>query len=158
MGYDGQTMTIYDTTYFDGANNNAPSTTSTPLPTSGVGTEYSGGLLGDTLYLRDYLLVKDVYGNVTANSVKYPTSSTSYWLASRNYFYPNIDAIRHFGVHIIDYNSGLTNSAGIVKTYNDPGWTDRTWMAGLRPIVTLNQSVRVAGESGTKADPYTLTK
>lgn len=85
MGYDGQTMTISDTSAFDGSTNISPGTTTTPQPTSGTGEEYGGGVLGDTLYLKDYQLVENIYGNVIANKVGTSTAK-DYWLASRRFY------------------------------------------------------------------------
>ena len=82
IGYDGQTLTIADTSAFDGTTNTALGTTTTSDPKTGTGEEYSGGVLGDTLYLKDYLLVENVYGNVKAYKVE-TTTATAYWLSSR---------------------------------------------------------------------------
>ena len=65
MGYGGQTSIIADTSAFDGSTNTEPGTTTTPSPESGTGEEYSGGVLGDTLYLKDYQLVSGVYKSDT---------------------------------------------------------------------------------------------
>lgn len=71
MGYGGQTSIIGDTSAFDGTTNTPPSTTTTLSPTTGTGEEYSGGVLGDTLYLKDYTLVSNVY---KSNNATYGSS------------------------------------------------------------------------------------
>ncbi len=94
MGYDGQTAVITDTSNFDDTTTSQIlSTTSTPTPLTGTGQEYSDGILGDTLYLKDIQLVGNVYssdtttyGNYGLSAFKAGTSSKAvYWLASRAY-------------------------------------------------------------------------
>ena len=124
MGYNGQTPVIQTysdsttctndatckttTTYaFDSSTNDAPQSSSTLLPTSGTGQEYLKGVGGDTLYLKDYLLVKNVYGNVIAQKVG-TTTNTSYWLASRRFRFYDTSTFYFYGRCILS-DGGLYN-------------------------------------------------
>ena len=153
MGYDGQTGTISPTTAFNGSTNSPPSTSSTPSPTTGTGQEYGSGVQGDTLYLKDYLLVKNVYGDLKANTVGTSTPST-YWLASRRYDYYSNTNYGFFGRTI--------NEGGELVTYNRlrhyfDGWIDTNSNFAIRPIMTLNNNITITGGSGTLSDPYTIS-
>ena len=156
MGYDGQTEYISDTSEFDGTK--TPTyTTSTPSPISGTGQEYtltSPGDLGDTLYLKDYLLVKNVYGNVKANKVG-TTTATTYWLASRRFSYSSSD---------FNFNGRCVNASGSLgynnfRSYNASNsiWYDYDYHYAVRPILTLKSGITTSGGSGTSGDPYTLS-
>ena len=156
MGYDGQTEYISDTSAFDGSTNTAPSTTTTPSPTTGTGQEYSGGVAGDTLYLKDYQLVSNVYGNVIANKVG-TTKATSYWLASRKLSYTSETYFFFYGRYV--YNSGALMNASI-RGYNssNSGWVDGGInRLSVRPILTLKSGITTSGGDGTKDNPYTLS-
>ena len=162
MGYGGQTPTIADTRDFDGTYNpndnpdvSPPSTTSTPNPTTVTGDaykEYSEGVLGDTLYLKDYLLVENVYGNVIAQKVG-TTTDTGYWLASRKF---NWFSASNFG-----FNGRCVNTSGnlIHNFFRVRGgtWTDGTFSNSVRPILTLKSGITIRGGAGTKAIPYTIS-
>ena len=151
MGYDGQTLTISNTSAFDGSTNTAPSTTSTPSPTTGTGQEYSGGVLGDTLYLKDYLLVKNVYGNVIANKVG-TTTATPYWLASRGFGY--------YGATYFFFHGRFVHIFGDLQYYDlrvfESSWFGDSVSLSVRPIITLKSGVGAASGSGTIASPYVL--
>ena len=151
MGYDGQTLTIADTSAFDGTTNTAPSTTSTSSPITGTGQEYSGGVLGDTLYLKDYLLVKNVYGNVIAKKVG-ATTGTSYWLSSRRFRYRNATDFNFFGRRV-DADGSLSSN---VLRYFHSSWGGYALNYSVRPILTLKSGVSIASGSGTSASPYIL--
>ena len=162
MGYDGQTEYITDTSAFDGSTNTAPSTTSTTSPTSGTGQEYRGGVLGDTLYLKDYLLVSNVYKSDTttygskglkAYKVTATSTSTTYWLASRNFRYYSATRFNFYGRYV--YASGDLSS-NIIRSYSS-GWVDHYSSSALRPILTLKSGITKSGGSGTKDSPYTLS-
>ena len=153
MGYDGQTLTIIDTSSFDGTNNHYPSTNSIRTPTSGTGYENDNGVLGDTLYLRDYLLVKDVYGNITAQKVN-TTSSSSYWIASRKYTY---DFSGEF-----TFNGRMTTSGLIfedeLRKNNKTDWVDSGAGYPVRPIITIKSNIKISEGTGSKSSPFVLTK
>ena len=152
IGYDGQTLTVA-TASFNGSTNLPPSTTSTPSPTSGTGTEYSSGVLGDTLYLKDYLLVKNVYGTLSANTVGTSTAG-QYWLASRRYDYYSNTNYGFFGRNINE--GGELTTFMRLRHYFD-GWIDSTNGSGIRPIMTLNNNITITGGAGTKSNPFTLS-
>ena len=160
MGYGGQTPTIADTSAFDGTNNTAPATTDTASPTTGTGEEFSGGVLGDTLYLKDYTLVSNVYksdtttyGSTGLKAYKVGTTTeTSYWLASRSYYYGSATDFR-FYYRYIGTSGGRGRS--VLRSY-DGYWHYFSSSFALRPIITLKSGVSVSGGSGTKTSPYTL--
>ena len=152
MGYAGQTPTILDTSAFDGTTNTVPSNTTTPDPETGTGQEYSGGVLGDTLYLKDYLLVKNVYGNVVANKVG-TTTATSYWLSSRRFYYVSATDFRFGGRCVYTWGSLAYGSF----RYGNSSWSDGTFSSSVRPIITLKSGVSIASGSGTSASPYVLS-
>ena len=161
FGYDGQTLTIADTSQYDGQGSisGAPSTISTPTPLSGTGTEYSNGLLGDTLYLRDYLLVKNVYGNLVANK-QGTTTPEAYWVASRKFKYDEEMSgpmdVYDFGSRIIDANGDIEfkNIIGFVGPENPMFALSSSY---IRPIITLKSSVTTYSGLGTKTNPFTLS-
>ena len=165
MGYGGQTTTIADTTMFDGTT--TPTyTTSTAIPGSGTGQEYkltSPGDLGDTLYLRDYQLVKNVYKSDTStygtNGLKAykvgTTTATAYWLSSRRFSYDS---------SYFNFNGRYISTGGTLENYNIRyyntsynSWNDFSRSEALRPIITLKSGVSISGGSGTKERPYTLS-
>ena len=176
MGYGGQTAFIQPkssnctgicqttTTYaFDGSTNSAPGTTSTPLPTTGIGQEYGGGVLGDTLYLKDIQLVGNVYKTdistygeygLNAYKVNATTTSGNYWLASRYLNYYNPTNFNLYGLHV-DSGSLKFHYGDFRDFYN--GWVDISNGYSIRPIITLKSGIQISGGSGTKASPYTIT-
>ena len=158
MGYGGQTSIIGDTSAFDGTTNTAPSTTATPTPTTGTGEEYSGGVSGDTLYLKDYTLVSNVYksdtttyGSSGLKAYKAGTTTvTNYWLASRHFSYRSATRFEFCGRFVI-------TGGGLVSSYfrRFKGvWNDNTNSYAVRPILTLKSGITVKSGSGTKASPY----
>ncbi|MBR2828306.1 MAG: hypothetical protein IKE70_03655, partial [Bacilli bacterium] len=161
MGYDGQTLTISDTSAFDGSTSIERSTTSTPTPTTGVGEEYSGGVFGDTLYLKDYTLVGNVYKSDTAtygsSGLKAykvgTTTATAYLLSSRSYFNDNYGNV-NFGSRGVS-TSGILVSKDLRYFYRDMG-SDEFTNYSVRPILTLKSEISIASGSGTKDSPYVL--
>ena len=160
IGYNGQTLTINDTSAFDGSTNTLPSTNATP-PGSIDGQEYDGGILGDSLYEKDYQLVGNVYKSepsqygttgLVATDVSIPLASTDYWLASRKYLYRNDYNFYFEGRYI-----GTTGvpSASEFRRYND-GWHEDAQSSRVRPIITLKQEATIKDGEGTKDKPYTL--
>ena len=162
MGYDGQTEYITNTSSFDGSSTTAPSTTTTPDPTSGTGQEYSGGVTGDTLYLTDYVLVSNVYSSDTttygstglkAYNVSATNTVQTYWLASRKFYYSSATSF--------NFRSRYVNDSGsldyrILRRYYSSSWDDYGYMSRVRPILTLRSRLQVSSGSGTKASPYVL--
>ena len=161
MGYGGQTEIIGDTSVFDGTTNTAPSTTNTPDPTTGTGQEYSGGVLGDTLYLKDIQLVGNVYksdsttyGDSGLKAYKVgTTTSTGYWLGSRRYGKNSTSFI--FLGRYVGPTSGNLASINFRRYTNS--WNDYNYNYAVRPILTVKSGVTKSGGSGSKTDPYTLS-
>ena len=161
VGYDGQTLKISNTTAFDGTSTSTPSTSNTPLPVSGTGQEYtaySPGDIGDTLYLKDYILINEVYGRYFAYDVSTKTK-TNYWLASRGYS-TGVGGTGRYLSFELHYVMGTVNSVvgyQIRHYANNNGWSDKEYACGVRPIVTFKSGLTISGGSGTKEDPYTLS-
>lgn len=167
IGYGGQTPTIQDTSNFDGSKTVVPSTTSTPSPTTGSGQEYTssyGGDVGDTLYLKDYQLVSNVYKTDTATygstglkAYKVSTTTTtSYWLASRRYNYHNNDGESCY-VHGRFINPDGKLVADHFRRFTGGKWNDNNFATALRPIITLKSKVTISGGAGSFDHPYTLS-
>ena len=162
MGYGGQTSIIGDTSAFDGTTNTPPSTTTTLSPTTGTGEEYSGGVLGDTLYLKDYTLVSNVYksNNATYGSSGLKaykvgtTTATIYWLASRRFYYGSAVYWGFYGRYV-GASGGLDSNGGFRGFYGV--WIDDTHGNAVRPILTLKSGITTSGGSGEKDNPYTLS-
>lgn len=163
MGFNGQTLTISDTTQFDGTLSSPSNTTSTPEGE----LEYDGGVGGDSLYLEDIRLVSNVYGNdpstygetgLTAyftNGENYIESNgfSDYYLASRYYGYMSSDESLFSGRKISvngypDYDYLIDYYAG--------NWWPNDLGTHLRPIITLNTGITVASGTGAKDDPFIL--
>lgn len=170
LGYNGQTLSISDTSAFDGTLNpvdnpslSPPSTTSTPTITTGTGEEYSGGVLGDTLYVKDYQLVSNVYKSDTStygsNGMKaYDSLGTAanYFLVRRSYKYDNSDGSFAFDIYSMSTSDNFSRTPTRYYT-TSTGWNDNGSSFGVRPIITLDSSVTASSSgSGTKTDPYIL--
>ena len=162
IGFDGQTETIQDTYKFNGSTSSAPSTTVTPSPTTGTGEEYDGGVLGDTLYLKDYLLVKPVYMNNMRATKKSSTSSyASYWIASRYYGKDNYGGNYFFDGRYINTSGNLyTNpgsgngNAGFRGLRSD--WYNYSINYSIRPIITVRSGLYTDSGKGSLEKPYRL--
>lgn len=168
VGYDddNQNKGLSPDTAFNGTSTEAPSTTYTGSPTSGTGqnyTKYAKGDLGDTLYLKDYQLINNVYtkDNNTSNygttglgAYKIGTNTiTAYWLSSRKYMYSGAANFSFKGRYI---NGSGNISDYTLRSYYANSWKDDSYSASIRPIITLKSSVKINTGSGTKASPYTL--
>ncbi len=167
FGFDNQTLIISDTHYFNGSTNNSPAMFKTPSPTSGVGEEYEGGLLGDTLYLKDYLLVSNVYKALSPSSVYGTNGLISYsiadntaveYLISARYYHDENAQSFGYSIRYIDTNGYLQSRTIRYYSRNDRTWVDSCRAYGFRPIITLKSNVRTDGGKGTKSNPYILTK
>ena len=158
MGFANQTLTITDTSAFNGSTN-----TRAPATIQNETIEYAGGVLGDRLYLIDYDKVSNVYSTDTstygstglkAYSVSDTSTATEYWLASRSA--PSYSSTN------FAYSGRVINSSGslsqkMLRSYFYRWETDRTNLrAALRPIITVKSGVNVACGSGIKTNPYGL--
>ena len=151
IGYNGQTLVISDTSSFDGTTNIAPSTTTTPQPTSELGEEFQGGVLGDTLYIKDYQLL-----NIIGEGMTYrfnTTSPASYWYCSRFYNYMGNNF--HFSARKFNSFGGSVQSS-YLRDYNGSYWFDTTPWAAVRPIVTLKSNILIIEGEGTYERPYII--
>ena len=107
----------------------------------------------DTLYTKDYNLVRNALGSLAANK--------DYWLPSR---YVSVDEVSQGNAtYNIFYNYAryITSSGGLSTTLLDRDGrgpvSPETYTSGasIRPIITLKASVYGNGY-GTSADPYVL--
>lgn len=151
MGYNGQTEYITDTSSLNGSSTNAPSTTTTSSPTSGIGEEYNGGVAGDTLYLSDYILIKSIYGTAAAKCPKC-TGNNYYWIASHRYYY---------GTTNFEFDGRSITSSGdiynrYIRYYNSSGWADSNYSFSVRPILLLKSGLTIKSGTGAKNDSYIL--
>ena len=166
MGYNGQTLTITDTSAFDGTSTTAPSTTTGVYPTTGTGEEYLGGVTGDYLYVKDEQLVSNVYKSDAetygSNGLK---SNQDYWISSRAYLY-HYETLYGFLGRYVGQPFGIDDAfifgedaelKGAMRLYFD-GWTDYSNGKGVRPIITLKSGIITSDGSGTKESPYELTQ
>ena len=174
MGYDGQTLVLTDTSAFDGTSKNKPAYYGMSLPMTGTGQEYSGGVLGDTLYLKDLQLVGNIYKSETETYGSYgikaynvsTNSSSDYCLSSRCYTANNdLDPPRkNFGFGFVYALSTWVWRFPIMSYYQQPydyeevnsTWSTNNGYCNLRPIITLKSGIVIANGEGSKNSPYTL--
>ncbi len=166
MGYDGQTEIITNTSYFDGTLSSTPSYSSVPSPTSGTGMEYMGGITGDTLYLKDYLLVSNVYKSNpsrygTTGIIAYLVNDTStndgYLLASRMYKY--LDSLdRKFYGPRCTYNDELSRGTFVQTPGFRLDWEYYNSFGRIRPIITTVENLGSTSGDGSLDDPYHVKK
>ena len=163
FGYDGQTEIIDDSSSFNGSTDTAPGTTSTASPTSGTGEEFGNGVLGDTLYLKDYNLVSSLYTqdnnetNYCSSGLcaykKGTTTKTTYWFASRFFDYRSATYFDYDGRVV--RSSGTLFNGNLRRYYDD--WYVNTYSYAVRPILTLKSGITTNGGTGAKDNPYTLS-
>ena len=144
VGYNGQTEYITDTSKIDSTT--APWTSSTGSST----TESLGG--GDTLYQNDYDLIRAVLGTRAANKAVTSTA-TSYWLASRYYYYSSSTDWSFSGRFVSTYG-GLYNYD--LYSYYSGSFSTRSGSYALRPIVILKSGITYTPALGTSDDPFVL--
>ena len=164
MGYNGQTEYITDTSYFDGTSMKAAtewtsSTTNTvnQMPTN----ESLGG--GDTMYQKDVDLVNNAIGQLWAYKCNNDTicsnpstTKTTYWLASRLYFYSANNYFIYAGRKYYSYyDSNFLTSDNILGYFTDH-WGNNSNNNAIRPIVTLKKGIKASSGEGTQASPYIL--
>ena len=144
VGYNGQTEYITDTSKIDSTT--APWTSSTGSST----TESLGG--GDTLYQNDYDLIQAVLGTRAANKVVTSTA-TSYWLASRYYYYGS-STYWGFNGRYVGTGGSLSNNA--LYRYSSGSLHALSNYNALRPIVILKSGITYTPAQGTSDNPFVL--
>ncbi len=165
MGYDGQSEEIKDYYIFSGALKTPVQTSSTPTPETGVGEEYEGGALGDTLYLRDYILISDIYDTgKQLNAKTINGDNRSYWLASRYYYYAYSTNFNFGGRYVnsagnrISYDGGTGNSNGGFRGFWYSGWYNYNRLSfAVRPVITLRAGLTKISGKGSESNPYYLS-
>ena len=144
IGYAGQTPFIFNTAAFDGSYN-IPSNNVTPSPIMGFGKEYNGGIYGDSLYLKDYLLIGKIYHHDTerygntglkAFSILNKDEVSTYWISSRRYYYRS-DLGMLFRGRFIDQDGNL--SYDNFRRFDLESWSSSPHSQFLRPIITLKK-------------------
>ena len=165
IGFDGQTPTITTRLYLFNpqVSFNNPGFSSTPSPTEGTGREYSSGVAGDTLYLKDYQLVSNVYKNdsntygssgLKAKKVGTNTEG-SYWLSSRVYYVET--NFGSFGGRYINTSGEMISNSFLIKK-SMAGGSRTVYTRGyyIRPIITINNKVKISSGNGSIENPYLL--
>ena len=162
MGYDNQTPIIENTYYFDGSTNREYTKFETPIITSGVGEEYENGLLGDNLYIKDYLLVVNAYkddsNHGSSKLVAYrvgTNTAADYWISSRHAFLPMAQGF-YYGMFYVKSIGRLSTGPLVQYDKNDRRWNYYNKSYAIRPIITLKSSISIANGEGTLDNPYTL--
>ena len=147
IGYSNQTSYITDTSVLDSTTALQIESTSSSNVT--IKTEAKG--LGDMEYETDYNLVNTAIGSLKA--YKAGTTTTSYyWLASRNYHYLSSTGWIFYGRGI-----SLGGSMSINYLYSYGGsFNSRSNSNAIRPIVTLKSGLSPTG-AGTSSNPYKLS-
>ena len=150
FGYDNQTSTISDTSSFDGSDNYCPTINTTPKPTTGEGDEFNNGIFGDTLYLKDYQLVNEIYNKLETNKLN-KTIPTSYWVASRAYIYNDSNSYSFNGCNISTTGNIICDD--LFRSYNEE-WTSMSKGHPIRPIITIYGNLLINNGKGTLNEPY----
>ncbi len=167
IGFDDQTLNITNKSSFDGTN---PSDLFEASDiTTGSGVEVMNGEYGDTLYIKDYLLVSDLYKE-DKNEDNYCESGlcayevdtknkSEYWLASRGRDISKDPKISYYTGRSIDKEGKLLHN-NLLRGYNldNHEWNDYSSFSALRPIITLYSTIGIDKGEGTKDNPYTLSK
>ncbi len=153
FGYDSQTETITDTTYFT---NPAPWVCSTNGSSGNCSLDpddyeaYGGG---DNGYLTDYDLAYNVLG--TRLAYKAGTSNfVPYWMASRLYYYSSATRYSWHG-RLLNTNAYGNNTNLSLYSYDNSKFTANAYGYAIRPIVTLKSTLSYSGV-GTKDYPMEI--
>ena len=109
----------------------------------------------DTLYEKDCELVKSSIGTLTAFKVRTSTK-TSYWLASRDYYYDSSAHWTFYGRLISTYGDIRSSSYYGLYYYNGGSFNANACNNALRPIVILKSGITYTPASGTSEDPFVL--
>ncbi len=148
FGYNGQTEYITDESKFT---TKAPWKCATGESCNPV--ESQGG--GDTLYRDDYNQLNTALGTRVAYKVGTSTA-TSYWVASRYYYYnSNEETFHHWRGRYIDTSNSLKNSN--LYEYDTSNFYEDSCSYAIRPIVTLKSELIYTGD-GTKEAPAVLVQ
>jgi hypothetical protein len=147
FGYNGQTEYITDTSKFT---NPAPwtcSITTVCVKSEKSPVESQGG--GDTLYEKDYYLVKSFLGTTAATKPGGGTSGSWYWIASRYYLYHSETYYIWYGR---DVSASDNASYSYLYGYEDSNFSTGSNSQSLRPILTLKSGLEYEGD-GTSDSP-----
>ena len=147
FGYNGQTEFITDTQYFV---NPAPWTCSTGGTCSPDPDDYESSGGGDTLYTNDYNLINNVLG--TRVATKLSGSASTYWMASRYYYYSSA-TFSYLSGRRVDASGSNSNSR--LSSYSGGSFNTVSHSNALRPIVTLSSSLSWSG-AGTTNNPWVV--
>ena len=151
FGFNGQTEYIEDTDPTSIFVKPAPYTCSTggtcnPDPDD---NENKGG--GDTLYVTDFDRTNTVLGTRIAYKVD-TTTATSYWMASRDYYYSSSN-YRWRGRVVLTLGGMLGHND--IYYYNSGNFYSGNKNSALRPIVTMKSGLTYEG-LGTKEVPMKI--
>ena len=158
IGYDRQKEILEN---FDASN--IPSTLETTKQiTEGEGEEFYNGLGGDNLYIKDYLLVSNVYkdqnnshgeNGLIAFSVNRRTTPTSYYLSSR--IFHKIDQSNYDFRLLTISNTGKLQDNIPLLSFN-ANETEIQQANSIRPIITLKNDLQINSGKGVLNNPYKL--
>ena len=123
IGYNGQTEYLKDTSEFGGS--------------------------GDTLYLNDYSLLTDIYGNAKTSKVG-ATTTSSYWISSRA-----IDN-NNYRARVVGSNGTIYVSSSYICRFESDDWISGDQFYAVRPVLILKSGLTITSGSGTKESPYIL--
>lgn len=155
FGFDGQHMVLSDLSTFDGSINQCPITNSTPIITSGAGKEFNNGVYGDTMYIKDYSLIKKAYNNspIKAYRINKKGQTASYWKTSRSF--ESTATGCNFGGSSIS-RDGLPANDSVFRSYKD-SWSDNEKGHAIRPIITLKTGLNIDSGDGTSSNPFVFS-
>lgn len=143
FGYNAQTEYITDTSKFTST---APWVCSTGESCNPV--ERQGG--GDTGYTKDYNLVKNVFGTLSAK-IPGGTNSTNYFIASRYYDYAS-STYYEWRARYLNGSSLGASSWGLYYS-SESSLKNVQFNSAIRPILILKSGLKYSG-SGTSSSPY----
>lgn len=112
--------------------------------------EKDGG--GDTLYERDYNLIKEILGSTKALS--YDNKESSYWLSSRYYKYE--EGNYSFNGRVID-KEGEIKERELITYDKEIGVNNQLSGNSIRPILILKRNIEIIkGDGKSKETAYEL--
>ena len=147
FGYNNQTEYITSDTYYVYP---APWTCTTGGTCDPDPDNFESQAGGDMLYQKDYDLVYNVIG--TRNATNLTGTVTSYWMASRVYFYNS--STYYWGVRSIKDTTGNSYNNSLRRCVSS--CSDISHAESLRPIIRLKPGLLYSG-TGSSDNPYTVS-
>ncbi len=148
IGYNGQTETITNDSYFKAP---APWSCSTGQTCSPDPDDYEKDGGGDTLYNADLNILDSIIG--TRNAKRPSGVQVSYWISGR--YFSHYSNTRHYWIGRYMLTSGSLGSNHLTG-FNNGTLTKASRSFAIRPIVTLKAGLDYSGE-GTESNPWKIT-